>query len=469
MHDDQVSNESANILIVEDDSGLRNLLVEELEEANHRVHAVESAEAAVDHIRVRPPAVVVSDLRLPGWSGMELLEHVESLDRAIRPAFVLITAFGSIPEAVKALKLGANDFLTKPLDLDHLRLRLRRILNVEAMRRRLDVWETLEREERYGELIGRSTALKQLALRIQKIGRADGPVLIEGESGTGKELAARAIHLQSHTDTDDFIPVNCAGIPNNLVESELFGHASGSFTGAEDQREGLFERAHGGTLLLDEIGELPLDIQVKLLRVLEERRVRRVGESDAFDVDVRVIAATNRDLEAEVEQGRFREDLFYRLSTFRARIAPLRERREDIEPLSLHFLNRVRQSSPDIRARGFDESAIDLFDRYPFPGNVRELKNAVERAAAFCESESIGVEHLPERMREYASMNLLEDGDQELVDHLFPDRELPTIDELKKRYATWVVQRQDGNKRQAANLLGIGRKTLYRYLDSQDD
>ncbi len=455
-----------SILVVEDDQGLRDLLSEELEAAGYEVDAVETAEEARRFLDNHQPMLLLSDLRLPGQTGLELLEQLQSANFNPRPAFILITAFGSIPEAVQALKLGADDFLTKPLDLDHLLVRVERIFEVEKLRRQVNSWRQIEREGVFRGIIGRSPAMSHLFFQIKKLARAEGSVLVIGESGTGKELVARAIHAEGRGERTPFVPVNCAGVPEALLESEFFGHASGAFTGASQEREGLFVRADSGTILLDEVGDLPMGLQAKLLRALQEQTVRPVGQNDPVDVDVRVVAATNCDLESAVEAGDFREDLFYRLSTFILRVPPLRKRREDIEPLASAFLREVKERSDQLdHVEGFDESVLELFRRYPFPGNVRELKNLTERAATFCEGPLISLKDMPEKLQQFADEAPARPLDVDVLgDRLLVDGRLANMEELRNRYARYVVEHLGGNKRKAADVLDISRSTLYRYL-----
>ncbi len=458
------------ILVVEDDPGLRDLLVDELQDNDYAVEAVGDAEAALDQIGRLRPSLVISDLRLPGRSGTELLEQVRASDRQPPPAFVLITAFGSIPDAVHALKLGADDFLTKPLDLDHLLLRVERILEVEALRREVRAWRQVEREGIFHGIVGKASAMTNLFFQIRKIAHASGSALIMGESGTGKELVAGAIHAEGRGSDAPFVPVNCAGVPESLLESEFFGHAQGAFTGASGPRKGLFQQAHKGTLLLDEVGDLSQGLQAKLLRVLQEGRVRPVGADAPVEVDVRVVAATNRSLEQAVEDGEFREDLFYRLSTFILRVPPLRERRGDINLLASTFLGQVKQRNEHLsHVEGFDEAALELLGRYPFPGNVRELKNLVERAATFCDGPLVTPSQFPDALREFAANAPAPPMDNlALAEHLAADGAYPSLKEMSRRYANFVVEQLDGNKRRAAELLDISRTTLYRYLPDGD-
>ncbi|MFH7321540.1 sigma-54-dependent transcriptional regulator [Desulfurivibrio sp. D14AmB] len=471
------------ILIVEDDRGLRELLGEELTDAGFRVRSAGDVPAAWNLVRSWQPDLVLSDLRLPGPDGLELLERLADLPLP-RPALIIITAFGTVPQAVEALKKGADDFLTKPLDLDHLLLCLRRTLETRRLRREVEHFRELlgRGEEDFHGIIGRSGVMRRLFAAIGQVAAAGGPVLIAGESGVGKELVARAVHAESSRAASKMIAVNCAGIPAELAESEFFGHAVGAFSGAERPRQGLFLEAQGGTLLLDEIGELPLNLQAKLLRILQDGRLRPVGSDREQQVDVRIIAAGNRDLEAEVREGRFREDLYYRLETLRLEVPPLRRRGDDLELLCARFIDlfATKMNRP---ARSISPDALARLRRYTFPGNVRELKNTMERAVAFCPGREIGLEHLPERVRRGTNNGRL-NGEEDrpganhlgdptgLAQRMLPESpndpgELPSLEEVTSRYVRLVLEQVDGNKRRAAQILGIGRRTLYRRLEDQ--
>lgn len=452
----------ALILIVEDDDGLRELLKEELEDAGFRVDGVPSAEAARTTIEKQVPDVVVSDIRLPGAGGLELLAYTRELPSP--PAFIAITAFGSIAQAVDVLKKGADDFLTKPLSLDHFSIAVSRSVKMRRLRSEVQRFRVLLGSEDFRGLFGRSVCMKALFDQIVHISRASGPVLVVGESGVGKELVARAVHDESNRSDGPFLAVNCAGVPAQLLESEFFGHRKGAFTGASRNRKGLFEEADGGTILLDEIAEMPVDLQAKLLRVLEEQRIRPVGATKDKPIDVRVIAATNRHLDSCIREGDFRSDLYYRLETFQIRVPPLRERGDDIDLLAARFLERFsRQMNKQIS--GFSHAAVDAIRAYEFPGNVRELKNAVERAVAFCPSGDIDVPHLPRRIQEKARTVTVPNADRHSF--IIHDRKqaLPSLEEIEKRYIRHVLEAVDGNKRRAAQILQIARRTLYRKLD----
>lgn len=465
--------ERARVLVVEDDRSLGELLREELESEGHRVTRVGSAEEAVDRAEDEPPDLVVSDVRLPGKDGMDLLRR--SREWPAPPAFIVITAFGSVRQAVECLRAGADDFLTKPLDLDHLRVSAGRALENRELRREVErAREALSDDDFHG-MVGRSPPMRSLFDDVRRVARGEGPVLISGESGTGKELVARAVHRESDRADGPFLPVNCAGIPESLLESEFFGHEEGAFTGATSGRRGLFPEADGGTILLDEIGEMPVGLQAKLLRVLQEGRVRAVGSDRTVPVDVRVLASTNQDLEGALEEGDFREDLYYRLGTFRLEVPPVRERGEDRARLVMHFVRRfsVRLGR---EIRSISPAAFSFLRAYDFPGNVRELENVVERAVTFCEGTVIRPEHLPERLREAVGrMDGSPGGGAALAadghrgPELVRDGELPPLREVERRYILHVLDRLDGNKRRAADRLGIARRTLYRRLEEYEE
>ncbi|MDX5363344.1 MAG: sigma-54 dependent transcriptional regulator [Pseudazoarcus pumilus] len=456
--------ERANILVVEDDPALARLVVDELEASGRRVTACTTLAEARAALQRRQLDLVVTDLRLPDGHGMELVGELVAAEP--RPAIIVVTAFGSVRQAVEALQAGADDFLTKPLDLDHFLICVDRVLETRRLRDEVQQFRRISGAgESFHGLFGRSAAMRRLFDQIRVVARAQGPVLVNGESGTGKELVARAIHAESERADGPFLAVNCAGVPQELMESEFFGHAAGAFTGARNARRGLLQQAHGGTLLLDEIGEMPLALQAKMLRALQDGSIRPVGQDTEEQVDVRIVAATHRDLAQRVTDGDFREDLYYRLETFALAVPPLRERDDDVELLAQRFLVRfaTEQGRP---ARGFSPEALTALRAYAFPGNVRELQNAVERAVAFCPGERVAPEHLPERLlrpEAKAAAPAAPRGDGGLLDGPV----LPNMDELQKRYVRRVLDEVGGNRRRAAALLGIGRRTLYRWLDEE--
>jgi two-component system NtrC family response regulator len=454
-----MSNQQITILLLEDDASLSLLLSEELELDGYIVVRAETVAEGCRQLAVRPPDLIVSDLKLPDGDGLQLLRAAQADGHSL--PFIIITAFGTVNQAVDALKAGADDFLTKPLSTDHLRLKIHRLLAQADLTRQLEQFLAGHGPNGSLGLIGEHESMTRLRSEIRQIARSDAAVLICGESGTGKELVARAIHKASDQSDGPFVAVNCAGIPGELMESEFFGHEAGAFTGAKKARKGLFSEAHGGTLLLDEIGEMPLALQAKLLRVLQEGMVKPVGSDQEEPVDVRILAATHVDLLKAVHQGSFREDLYYRLETLSLRVPPLRERGDDISLLAMHFLREAARR----HQRGFltlSEVSTRTLTDYPFPGNVRELASAIERAVTFCDGNTVQPEHLPERIRKRQSAAIPE-GPHRREKNL---SEWPTLEQLQQEYVRDVMQATEGNKRRAAQILGINRRTLYRWLDS---
>ncbi|MDN3516185.1 sigma-54 dependent transcriptional regulator [Aquisalimonas lutea] len=463
---DKTTTRAEAVLLVEDDAGLRELLQEELEEAGMAVEPADSAEKALRALQQASPDLVISDLRLPGMDGMALLQEVRNLHA--RPAFLIITAFGTISQAVEALKRGADEFLTKPLDLEHFMLAVQRLMETRRLRGEVQRFRQLMEQDSFHGMVGRGRAMQVMFDQIRQLARAAGPVLVAGESGTGKELVARAIHAESSRARAPFQAVNCAGVPAELLESEFFGHEAGAFTGASRAHKGLFDQANGGTLFLDEMGEMPMALQAKLLRVLQDGVIRPVGGNREHQVDVRIVAATNRRLEELIESGDFREDLFYRLETFTLRVPPLREREDDMELLAARFLERFAvQMDRDVR--GFTPAAMQCLKQYGFPGNVRELENAIERAVTFCHDEQVDVEHLPARMHLEQRPRIQAAGADQVMGEFLDGPVLPTLDELERRYIRYVLDQVGGNKRRAAALLNVSRRTVYRRLDEDSD
>ena len=452
----------ARVLVVEDDAGHRELLQQELSDAGYRVTAATSAEEALALLGERSFALVVSDLRLPGVDGFAVLQATRGLSPA--PGFIMLTGFGTIDQAVSALKAGADEFLTKPVDLEHLRLTARRVLQTRQLRAEVQQYREVLGDRGFHGMQGRSPAMLRLFDLIRRIAPSDGSVLITGESGTGKELVARALHEESPRADGPFVAINCAGIPETLLESELLGHAAGAFSGARGARKGLFLGADGGTLFLDEIGEMPASMQTKLLRLLQDGQVRPVGANEEVATDVRIVAATHRDVTELMAEGRFREDLFFRLETFRIEVPPLRERGEDIARLLDIFLRRhaLERGWP---VRRLEPDALRCLLGYRFPGNVRELAGLVERAATLARDAVIRLEDLPDRVR----------GDPSVLDPAVGgpgaedrrDEDWETLAELENRYIRQVLAFTEGNKQRAARILGIGRKTLYRKLGDE--
>lgn len=429
------------ILIVDDEIRFADVLRLALNaEGCGEVDTAQSGEEALDKVRTDPCDVLVTDLRMPGMSGLELMAEVKR--RAPSTDIILMTAFADVETAREALKRGALDYLVKPFDNKEL---FSLIAQVRA-KRSLDAGAGAngESEIMFAGMVGRSDVMKMVFEKIRRAARHDSAVLIQGESGTGKELVARAIHSLSTRHQGPFIDFHCAAIPESLLESELFGHEKGAFTGAEGRKKGRIELATGGTVFLDEVGELPLSLQPKLLRFLQEHQFTRIGGTETITVDVRVVAATNRDLEKEVDKGGFREDLFYRLDVVRIQLPPLRERPGDVEPLLNHFL-RVKGSAGQLAA----DEAVEIIKKYNWPGNIRELQNVVERAVLEAEGKPIDIEHLPDKIAGRGDLHSLDESAN--LDLAVNERQL-----IER-----ALKESGGNKSAAAKLLGITRRKLY--------
>ena len=448
--------EGARVLVVDDDQSSRDLLSRILSGAGHRVTAVADGREAIAALDAgEPPDVVISDIRMSEVDGLQVTDAYRA--RAPDTPVILVTAFGNIDGAVDAIRRGAADYISKPYDVDAIQLVVARALKQrELAAENRSLRRGLREKYRLENVVGRSEAMLQVYKTAARVASTDATVLIQGESGTGKELVARAIHAASPRAAGPFVAVDCGAIAEGVLESELFGHARGAFTGAQQARRGLFEEAQGGTLFLDEIGDVGPNLQARLLRALQEGTVRRVGTNEPIAVDVRVVAASNRDLEAAVKEASFRADLYYRLAVVTIRIPPLRERREDIPLLAEHFAHKHGRSE----GSAISPAARDLLVAYDWPGNVRELENVVARALALNPSGVIMPEDLPEAVH----------GERPLAPERAPDvSDRPTLEELERRYAAQVLQETGGNKTRAAEVLGIDRKTLYRILGEREE
>jgi two-component system response regulator HydG len=401
---------------------------------------------------------VLTDLNMPGMNGLDLCRRiVES-----RPGIpvIVITAFGSLETAVGAIRAGAYDFVTKPFDLDMLALTVERAVQHHALQERVRMLSNaLERTGRLDEGIGECDTMQSLFEQAERVAATEASVLVTGETGSGKEVIARAIHRCSRRKDGPFVPVNCPALPDTLIESELFGHARGAFTDARTERKGLFLEASGGTLFFDEIGDMPLQLQSKLLRALEDRRVRPVGGDREIAFDARILAATNSDLAAAVEAGQFREDLYFRINVVSLHVPPLRARGNDVLLLARHFLKRFAERS-EKEVRDLSKPVAEKLLSYTWPGNVRELRNAIERAVALTRFDTLVVEDLPEPIRTCTRSDWVVRSD-DLA-------ELPTLEEVQMRYIRHVLDATGGNKAEAARVLGLDRKTLYRKLDRDE-
>jgi len=462
----------SRVLVVDDEQSMRNMLAIALKQEGYEVVTAEDGEAARREIEASSVDLIVSDIRMPGLDGIEVLrfarEHTPGTE------VILVTAHASTASAVEALRLGAYDYVTKPFDIDELKLTVRRALEVKELRKEnVDLKLQLTDRHRLDDLVGRSEAMARVFELINRVSDSDFTVLITGGSGTGKELVARAIHNRGRRKDKPFVIINCAAVPAQLLESELFGHKRGSFTGADRDKDGLFVAAQGGTLLLDEIGEMPIEMQPKILRALEDGRVRPVGATTETEVNVRILAATNRDLQRAVDDGRFREDLFYRLNVIEIDLPPLKDRPDDVFMLAEYFLQRFRGEA-DHEISSFSDEAKTLLEAYDWPGNVRELENAVRRAVTLERGTSIHPDSLPGSVR--AGVRVKGEGEGEDEDEDAPasgPAELPTggfdleehLDEIKRSYMTTAMAQADGVQKKAAKLLGMSFRSFRYYLD----
>jgi two-component system response regulator HydG len=438
------------ILVVDDDTAHRMMLHAILSDEGYTVAEADDGTTAVNAVKEEFYDLILMDVRMTEMDGIEALDEIKTISPGI--PVLMMTAYPSVPPAVKAMKLGALDYLTKPLDTDELRLRIAKLLGHHTLKEESQYIKT--RLSETSGLIGSSEKMQQVFETLALVAPTDTTVLILGESGTGKELVADAIHANSERVDKPLIKVNCAALPETLLESELFGHEKGAFTGAISRRKGRFEVADGGTIFLDEIGELPVSVQVKLLRVLQEQQFEPLGSSKTTTVDVRVIAATNRNLEEEITQGSFREDLYYRLNVFPIHVPPLRERKEDIQLLAEFFLTKYNEKHKH-QIKGFAPRSIDLFMRYDWKGNIRELENTVERSVILCREDSITPQHLPAPIQALAS----ELGPET------PELEAGiTLKEMEKQLIISTLKQYDDNRTKTAEALGISRRSLQMKL-----
>jgi two-component system response regulator AtoC len=449
---------AATILVVDDDASMCDTLQVGLEPRGYDVRWTTSPAEALDLIASGDFEAVVTDLNMRGMHGIELCERIAA-NRPDLPVIV-ITAFGSLDTAIAAIRAGAYDFITKPLELDALELALERALTHGRLRaevKRLREQLSDAAGSGFEGLTGSSPAMRRVHELLGRIVDSDASVLITGESGTGKEVVARALHHRGRRKNGPFVAINCAALPETLLESELFGHARGAFTDARAARSGLFVQANGGTLFLDEIGEMPLSLQPKLLRALQERKVRPLGGDSEVPFDVRLVTATNRDLETAVHEGRFREDLYFRVNVIHVPLPPLRARGGDILLLAQRFLGEYAARSGK-QVTGLSPQAAERLLAYAWPGNVRELENCIERAVALAQHDLVLPEDLPEKIRAYRRSHVLVASDD--------PAELVPLEEVERRYILRVMEAVGGNKSQAAQVLGLGRKTLYRKLEA---
>jgi DNA-binding NtrC family response regulator len=455
----------SKLLIVDDEQGMRQLLSIVFGREGHEVRAAENGRRGLEMLREERADLIVSDVKMPDMGGIELLRAARELSPEV--AVVMMTAFATVDTAREAFKLGADDFITKPFDIDELKLIVAKALERLTLKKEVETLkiekEALIKEQRergqLGNIIGHSERMQAVYQMIETVAEVQSTVLVTGESGTGKELVARAIHDLSPRAERPFVSINCGAFTETLLESELFGYVKGSFTGANTNRKGLFEAANRGTIFLDEIGEMSPAMQVKLLRVLQERKVRPVGAHEELDIDTRVIAATNRDLSQMVKDGQFREDLFYRVSVIPIELPPLRERTEDIVELAEHFVKKFCAQTN--RQLSISEKALQLLEAYLWPGNVRELEHTVERAVALERTDTIQPERLPEQITNYNPARIASAFD-------LPDEGINIVaylEQLEKTYVLEALRRTNGNQTRAAELLHLSVRSLRHLLD----
>jgi two-component system response regulator HydG len=441
---------SATILVADDHVEMAAVVGEHLERAGYRCIVVASGRAALAALAAETPDVVITDLRMAEVDGLDVLDAAHRLDPEL--PVILMTAFGAIESAIEAMRRGAYHYVVKPVRLEELTLHVRRALDRHALvadNRRLRARE----RSQLGAMVGGSEVMQRVYDLVLRIAPSPAAVLVRGESGSGKELVARAIHDASPRRERPFVAINCATLPEHLLESELFGHVRGAFTGATGARAGLFVEAAGGTLFLDEIGDMPAGLQARLLRVLEDGEIRAIGADGARKVDVRVIAATHHDLERKITEGTFRADLFYRLDVVPLRVPPLRDRLEDVAPLVAHFLARARERNPHSPVRGIADDLVPALVRYPWPGNVRELQNVIERMVV------IGAEPALTAAQLQAVAPHITGGADRFS---LPRDRLATLEEVEAEYIAWMIEQCGGNKTRAAERLGVDPSTLHR-------
>jgi len=450
-----------NILIVDDDSSLRNMLSIVLRKEGYSISNAEDGRNALKFLRKNNTDLIISDIKMPDISGIELLKKVKTINKEL--PFILITAFSSTNDAIEAMKLGADDYITKPFNLDELKIIINQTLhkkNIEKENVELKI--ALTQQTTFEKIVGNSPQMLKIFELIKTISQTDSTVLISGESGTGKELIAHAIHNKSPRNNRSFISINCGAIPENLLESELFGHEKGSFTDAFREKKGLFEIADKGTLFLDEIGEMPQQMQVKLLRAIQERKIRKVGGSNEIDIDVRIIASTNKDLKEAIETNNFRSDLFFRLNVISINVPSLKSRKEDIPALMSHFLN-IYNIKFNKNILSFDKNVIDIFLNYSWPGNIRELENYIERAVALEQSSSISKNTLPadliysipeKSMISKSIEQILQEEDFDFTNY---------IDNISKSLIIKALEINNNKLKETATLLKLSYRSL-RYM-----
>ncbi|MEG6616873.1 sigma-54 dependent transcriptional regulator [Peptococcaceae bacterium 1198_IL3148] len=435
------------ILIIDDEEYMCWALKRAMEQEGYHAVTATSGNQGINLLKEKGPSLILLDLKMPEMDGLEVL----SIIREIHPnvPVIMITAHGTIQTAIEAMKLGAVDYITKPFDLDELKMVVKQALKYSKLVSEVSFLRS-ELSKKYGTIIGESQAMKEVMMLIDRVATTNATVMITGESGTGKEVTARAIHQASERRDNPFVPVNCAALPEQLLESELFGHEKGAFTGAVALRTGRFELADKGTIFLDEIAEMPLSMQAKLLRVIQERTFERVGGTETLKVDVRIVAATNKDIKKSVEKGEFREDLYYRLNVIHIQLPPLRDRKEDIPLLANNFLFKYMMGTHPVK--NISKEAMDLLLSYNWPGNIRELQNVIERAVIICQGDTVLPEHLPKELQQNGHEDV-----ESIIN--FPDTGI-SLEQVEKELILKALTKSSGNQTKAAQLLGITRSAL---------
>ncbi len=449
----------ARIAIIDDEPAMVEVISTLCRDKGHQVFPYNSAQKAIDALHSVAPQAVITDIKMEKVGGFDVLRECREMNP--QPAVIMITAYASVETAIEAMKLGAYDYITKPFKIDELQLTIQRALDFQsAVRENVYLKKELKERYRFENIIGTSQSMQEIYNLIAKVADTDSTILIQGESGTGKELVARALHFNSSRQHQPFVAINCSALPENLLESELFGHKKGAFTGAALDKTGLFEEAHMGTIFLDEVNSMAQPLQTKLLRVLQERQIRRVGDTKSMPINVRVLAATNEALQEKIKTGQFREDLYYRLAVIPLEMPALRERIEDIPLLVNHFLNK-NASQTGSEPRKIDPKALEILSHYRWPGNVRELENAIERACALCEEGVIRASDLPPHVIRQSGASIPA-----------AKQEMPvgqTLDEFirdqERRYIEETIKFNENSRERAAKMLGISMATLYRKLE----
>lgn len=456
LDDDDPQVMDAKLLLVEDDADQRELLSELLAGQSYEVRTARDLASAETHLSQEVFDAVLTDLRLGKDDGLRLCQRAHELQSGV--PVIVFTGHGSLHLAIEAIRAGAYDFLTKPVDAQLLEVSVRRAVELRRVKNQLNELTVAAQKKKPGEILGQCPPMLRVYDLIGRVADTPASVLVCGESGTGKELVARALHQGGERKHQPFVAINCAAVPSSLLEAELFGHEKGAFTDARRARDGLFVQAQGGTLFLDEIGEMPEEMQVKLLRVLQERKVRPVGAAQEVDIDVRIVAATHRDLEEGIEEGRFREDLYYRLNVVQIDLPPLRARGNDILLLASRFVEEASERLGR-QMRGISPEAADKLLVFDWPGNVRQLQNCIERAVTLARFDQVTVEDLPEKIRGYEA-RAESQGIALDPEHIYP------LEVMERIYVARVIDVVGGNKSQAARVLGVDRKTLYRKLEA---